>query len=205
VVVPRRAAVARSRLATYIAVAGLAGFGALFALVRRRMTAAFDAALTFQRSWPASLTRSSSAGRPSRCPDGVVSASPGSPAWVEWAAIRSSSGRTPPGIVSACRSGLPADVGAGLVGVGEWIHALTVLRHVASSCGIALTLGRVGCALVVAVAPTPCTTLASLAASTGAVLSRSIRRGRCGRANAAEGVRPTRKDRATTARQGRRG
>jgi undecaprenyl-diphosphatase len=48
VVVPRKAAVARTRLPAYIALAGLAGFGALFALVRRKMTAAFDAALTLR-------------------------------------------------------------------------------------------------------------------------------------------------------------
>ena len=48
VVVPARAALARSRLPTFIAVAGLAGFGALYALVRRDRTAAFDAALTLR-------------------------------------------------------------------------------------------------------------------------------------------------------------
>jgi membrane-associated phospholipid phosphatase len=48
VVVPPRAALRRSRLPSLIAVAGLAGFGALFALVRRGRTAAFDAAVTLR-------------------------------------------------------------------------------------------------------------------------------------------------------------
>ena len=48
VVVPPRAALRRSRLPSLIAVAGLAAFGALFALVRRGRTAAFDAAVTLR-------------------------------------------------------------------------------------------------------------------------------------------------------------
>jgi len=48
VVVPPRVALARSRLPTFIAVAGLAGFCALYALVRGDGTAAFDAALTLR-------------------------------------------------------------------------------------------------------------------------------------------------------------
>jgi undecaprenyl-diphosphatase len=47
-VVPPRAALARSRVPLLVAIAGLAGFGALFALVRRNRTAAFDAALTLR-------------------------------------------------------------------------------------------------------------------------------------------------------------
>jgi undecaprenyl-diphosphatase len=48
VVVSPRAALRRSRIPTLVAVAGLVGFGALFALVRRNRTAAFDAALTLR-------------------------------------------------------------------------------------------------------------------------------------------------------------
>jgi undecaprenyl-diphosphatase len=48
VVVPPRAALVRSRIPTLVAVAGLIGFGALFILVRRNSTAAFDAALTLR-------------------------------------------------------------------------------------------------------------------------------------------------------------
>jgi membrane-associated phospholipid phosphatase len=48
VVVPPRAALVRSRIPTLAAVAGLIGFGALFILVRRNRTAAFDAALTLR-------------------------------------------------------------------------------------------------------------------------------------------------------------
>ena len=48
VVVPPRAAIRRSRLPFVVAVVGLAGFGALFALVRQNRTAALDAALTLQ-------------------------------------------------------------------------------------------------------------------------------------------------------------
>ena len=43
-----RAALRRSRLPTFVAVAGLGGFGMLYALVRRDRTAAFDAALTLR-------------------------------------------------------------------------------------------------------------------------------------------------------------
>jgi undecaprenyl-diphosphatase len=48
VVVPPRAALRRSRIPSLVALAGLAGFGALFALVRLGRTAAFDAALTLR-------------------------------------------------------------------------------------------------------------------------------------------------------------
>jgi undecaprenyl-diphosphatase len=48
VVVPPKAALVRSRIPTLAAVAGLIGFGALFVLVRRNRTAAFDAALTLR-------------------------------------------------------------------------------------------------------------------------------------------------------------
>ena len=48
VVVPPRTALVRSRIPTLAAVAGLIGFGALFVLVRRNRTAAFDAALTLR-------------------------------------------------------------------------------------------------------------------------------------------------------------
>jgi undecaprenyl-diphosphatase len=48
VVVPPRAALVRSRIPTLIGLAGLAGFGVLFALVRVGRTAAFDAALTIR-------------------------------------------------------------------------------------------------------------------------------------------------------------
>ena len=48
VVVPPRAALVRSRIPTLVAVAGLIGFGALYVLVRRNRTAAFDAALTLR-------------------------------------------------------------------------------------------------------------------------------------------------------------
>ena len=48
VVVPSQAAVERSRIPTLIGLAGLAGFGALYALVRLGRTAAFDAALTIR-------------------------------------------------------------------------------------------------------------------------------------------------------------
>ena len=48
VVVPPRAAVNRSRLPTLVGLAGLAGFGVLFALVRVGRTTAFDAALTLR-------------------------------------------------------------------------------------------------------------------------------------------------------------
>jgi membrane-associated phospholipid phosphatase len=48
VVVPPRTALARSRIPTLAAVAGLVGFGALFALVRRDRTVAFDAAVTLR-------------------------------------------------------------------------------------------------------------------------------------------------------------
>ncbi|HET9519437.1 MAG TPA: phosphatase PAP2 family protein [Candidatus Limnocylindrales bacterium] len=47
-VVPARVAVARSRTAETVALAGLAGFGVLFALVRRNRTAAIDMALTIR-------------------------------------------------------------------------------------------------------------------------------------------------------------
>jgi undecaprenyl-diphosphatase len=47
-VVPPRVAVRRSRLGQYVAIGGLAGFGALFALVKLGRTAAFDAALTLR-------------------------------------------------------------------------------------------------------------------------------------------------------------
>ena len=48
VVVPPRAALLRSRLPTLIGLAGLAGFSALYALVRVGRTAAFDVALTIR-------------------------------------------------------------------------------------------------------------------------------------------------------------
>ena len=48
VVVPPRSAVIRSRIPALVGLAGLAGFGALFALVRVGRTAAFDAALTIR-------------------------------------------------------------------------------------------------------------------------------------------------------------
>ena len=48
VVATPRAALVRSRLPAVIALAGLAGFGALFALVRHNRTAAFDAAVTLR-------------------------------------------------------------------------------------------------------------------------------------------------------------
>jgi undecaprenyl-diphosphatase len=48
VVVPPWAAIYRSRLPTLVGLAGLAGFGVLFALVRVGRTAAFDAALTLR-------------------------------------------------------------------------------------------------------------------------------------------------------------
>jgi undecaprenyl-diphosphatase len=48
VVVPPRAALVRSRIPTLIGLAGLVGFGVLFALVRVGRTAAFDAALTIR-------------------------------------------------------------------------------------------------------------------------------------------------------------
>jgi undecaprenyl-diphosphatase len=48
VVVPPRAALVRSRIPTVVGLAGLAGFGALYALVRVGRTAAFDAALTIR-------------------------------------------------------------------------------------------------------------------------------------------------------------
>jgi undecaprenyl-diphosphatase len=47
-VVPPRAAVARSRLPRAVAVAGLVGFGALFALVKADRTKAWDAAVTLR-------------------------------------------------------------------------------------------------------------------------------------------------------------
>jgi undecaprenyl-diphosphatase len=48
VVVPPRSAIVRSRTPTLVGLACLAGFGALFALVRVGRTAAFDAALTIR-------------------------------------------------------------------------------------------------------------------------------------------------------------
>lgn len=48
VVVPPPAAMVRSRIPTLVGLAGLAGFGALYALVRVGRTAAFDAALTIR-------------------------------------------------------------------------------------------------------------------------------------------------------------
>jgi undecaprenyl-diphosphatase len=48
VVVPPRAAIARSRIPTIAGLACLAGFGALYALVRVGRTAAFDAAVTIR-------------------------------------------------------------------------------------------------------------------------------------------------------------
>jgi membrane-associated phospholipid phosphatase len=47
-VAPARVAVRRSRLGQYVALGGLAGFGALFALVKLNRTAAFDTALTLR-------------------------------------------------------------------------------------------------------------------------------------------------------------
>jgi undecaprenyl-diphosphatase len=47
-VAPPRIAVARSRTAETVALAGLAGFGVLFALVKQKRTAAFDTALTLR-------------------------------------------------------------------------------------------------------------------------------------------------------------
>jgi undecaprenyl-diphosphatase len=48
VVAPPRTALIRSRIPALAALGGLAGFGALFALVRHNRTAAFDAALTLR-------------------------------------------------------------------------------------------------------------------------------------------------------------
>lgn len=48
VVATPRAALVRSRLPAIVALAGLAGFGALFALVRHNRTAAFDIAVTLR-------------------------------------------------------------------------------------------------------------------------------------------------------------
>lgn len=48
VVAPARAAVRRSRFPALVALAGLVGFGGLFAIVRLGRTAAFDAALTLR-------------------------------------------------------------------------------------------------------------------------------------------------------------
>ena len=47
-VVPPHVALRRSRIGEYVALAGLTGFGALFALVKLGRTAAFDAALTLR-------------------------------------------------------------------------------------------------------------------------------------------------------------